>query len=103
MTNPRLYSVSVGGGAGRQGHAPNLAKAKTLGTKLARLTERNDVKWNLSYVAVIIYKQDSPGSYKPTGWRMMIPVRGTGARREQTVANIKRRFGVPPYTWFLRR
>lgn len=100
MMMDKTYLVSVSGG--RSGYAPTLAEAKKLGAKIARLTERNDTKWNVSYVVVGISKADGPGYYRSTGWRMLVPVRGTGARRETIVAAIKRRFGVPPYRWFKR-
>lgn len=92
----------IGISAGRGDWAATLAEAKKVGLRLGKLTERNDTKWNLSYVTVTISKKVSPGFYKATGWRMLVPVRGTGARRETTVASIRRRFGVAPYKWFRR-
>jgi len=96
--NSRKYQVVIA--SGRHGYAPSLASAKKLGMKLGQLTERNDTKWNVSYVNVGILKQEGVGYYyTATGWRMFVPVRGTGARRATTVAGIKRRFGVSPYKW----
>ena len=96
----KMYHIWVS--AGRSDWAPTLAEAKKVGLRLGKLTERNDTKWNVSYVTVTISKKVSSGLYKATGWRMLVPVRGTGARRETTVAGIKRRFGVSPYKWFRR-
>ena len=93
----------VGVSAGRHRYASTLAEAKKQGAEIARLTERNDTKWNLSYVTVVISKKESAGYYKDTKWHMMVPVRGTGARRETTVANIKKRYGVAPYRWFKKK
>ena len=96
----RMYHVWVS--AGRNEFAPTIAEAKKVGLKIARLTERYDTKWNLSFVTVTISKKESPGFYKATGWKMLVPVRGTGARREATIASIKRKYGVKPYVWFRR-
>ncbi len=101
MAKGKTYQVSIS--AGRHAYADTLAEAKRLGVKLARLTERNDTKWNVSYVTVSILKEDGPGYYKSMGWKMFVPVRGTGARRASTVASIKKRFGVAPYRWLKRR
>ncbi len=100
MSNDKLYMVSMS--ALRYGYAPTLGAAKTLGAKIARLTERNDIKWNVFYVFVVISRQAGVGYYRDTGWAMAVPVRGSGARRERTVADIRRRYGVAPFKWFRR-
>lgn len=100
MANAREYQVSVS--AGRYGYASTLAGAKKLGVTIAHLTERNDTKWNATHVLVSILKQEGVGYYRHTGWQMAVPVRGSGVRRETTVASIKKRYGVAPYKWFRR-
>ncbi|KKM89592.1 hypothetical protein LCGC14_1247080 [marine sediment metagenome] len=96
------YLVSITGGRG--GYAATLQSAKALGSRLGRLTVRNDVKWNLTMVLVTIHRESASGSgyWKSTGWNLAVPVRGTGARHSTTVAEIKRRYGVAPFRWFKR-
>lgn len=89
--------------SGRHRYASTLAEAKKLGSELARLTERNDIKWNLSYVTVVISKKEAVGYYKDTGWHMVFPVRGSGANRESTIASIKKKFGVASNRWFKKK
>ncbi len=99
-TKFQKYLVAAGN---RRGHAPTIAAAKVEGLRLGRLTERNERKWNLTFLKVDILFRSGPVSWKPTGWEMFIPVRGTGRTRDSIVAEIKRRQGVAPYTWRKRR
>lgn len=100
MAKDKTYLVSVP--AGRHGYASTLVSAKKLGASIARLTERNDTKWNVAYVTVSILKENGIGFYKHTGWKMMVPVRGSGMQRKVTVARIKKRHGVLPFRWSRR-
>jgi hypothetical protein len=50
---------------------------------------------------VYISAQDAPGSifYKNTGWKMYVPVRGSGKSADYIIAAIKSRHGVAPMKW----
>ncbi len=80
-----------------------LEEAKRAGEVIAK-KELWRGKWNLMFLSVDIQKQDAPGSifYKPTGWRMYVPVRGSGASAAKIIAEIKRRHGVAPMKWTRR-
>lgn len=90
----------VGGSSSWHGYADTLAEAKRLGEALAaRVAWRG--KWNVMFVTVPILKNDAPGSprYKHTGWKMYVPVRGSGAKADHIVAQIRKRHGVDPMAW----
>lgn len=89
---------TVGAPAGRWGYAPTLAKAKTLGRKLAKL-EAWKGKWNVMYICLSISRAESIGYYSKPILNMYIPVRGSGVRAERILAEIKRRHGVKPFVW----
>ncbi len=94
----KKYLISIS--AGRHGYAATLKEAKKVGQKIAELTERNDKKWNVSYITVVIWINFAGGYYEDTGWHLVVPVKGTGAKRATTVNEIKRKFSVKPYEWF---
>ena len=95
----KKYTVGAAGG-GRFAKTDTLAEAKRAGASIAR-KEQGRGKWNLMYLSLEISKQTAPGSmfYKSTGWTMYVPVRGSGARTEHIIAEIKRRHGVAPLKW----
>jgi len=92
---------TVGGVSGsRFAKTDTLAEAKRAGLAIAK-KEAYRGKWNISILSIDIQKQDAPGSifYRFTGWRMYVPVRGTGKRADAIAAEIKRRYGVAPFQW----
>ncbi len=93
----------VGGNPGSAAKTDTLVEAKRAGEVIAK-KELWRGKWNLMFISVSIDVQDAPGSifYKNTGWRMYVPVRGTGIRAEKIIAEIKRRHGVAPMKWTRR-
>ena len=95
---------TVGGYSGsRFAKTDTLAEAKRAGEMIAK-KEMWRGKWNVMYIPVAISKQDALGSmyYRPTGWVMYVPVRGTGVSADHIVAEIKRRHGVAPLKWTRR-
>ncbi len=89
------------GGQGRlHAYADSLEEAKQAGHAIAK-RELLRGSWNVSFVTVPILIADEPGStvYRHTGWRMYVPVRGTGKWYKDIVARIKERHGVPPMAW----
>jgi hypothetical protein len=91
------YSINAGGVASHYGWAHTLVGAKKVGEKIAKL-EAWRGKWNLLFISVNI-SVGGPAYYKPTGWRMYVPVRGSGKSADYIVAAIKRRHGVAPLKW----
>ncbi len=90
---------SVGGYSGsRHMFASTLAEAKRKGGRIAR-KETWRGKWNVTYMPISILISTGIGFYKPTGWKMYVPVRGTGAHADTIIAEIKRRHGVAPFKW----
>ncbi len=98
----KKYSVSSGSGS-RFAFTDTLEEAKRAGTAIAK-KEAWRGKWNLLFLNLGISKQDAPGSmyYRPTGWRMFIPVRGTGKSADYILAELRRREGVAPFKWVKR-
>lgn len=94
---------TVGGHGARFAKTDTLSEAKMAGAEIAR-KEAWRGKWNLLYITIGIDKQDAPGSifYKPTGWVMYVPVRGSGRRAEYIIEEIKRRERVEPMRWVKR-
>lgn len=90
---------TVGGGEG-DAKTDTLDEAKRVGMELAKLNLRRG-RWSLMWVTIRIYKQDAPGSmfYKATGWKIYVPVAGSGRRYDTIVAELKRRHGVAPMVW----
>lgn len=89
------------GGQGRQhAYADTLAEAKLAGEQVAK-REAWRGSWNVLFITVPILKADAPEStrYISTGWRMYVPVRGSGALARHIVSEIKRRHGVAPMVW----
>ena len=95
----KKYTVSASGGS-RFAKTDTLTEAKRAGAAIAK-KEVWRGKWNVMFLALSISKQDAPGSmfYRPTGWVMYIPVRGSGASGDRIVAEIRRRHGVAPLKW----
>ena len=81
-----------------------IAEAKRAGLAIAG-KEAYRGKWNNSIMPITIDKQRSPGSifYSPTGWVMYVPVAGTGKPSSVIEFEIKKRYGVAPFVWTLRR
>lgn len=98
----KKYTVSGSGGV-RFAKTDTLAEAKRAGYQIAD-KEAWKGKWNLMYITLSITRQEAPGSvfYKQTGWKMYVPVRGSGASADKIVAEIKRRHGVKPFVWTRR-
>ena len=95
---------TVGGYSGsRFAKTDTLKEAKRAGLVIAK-KEAYRGKWNVMYIPVSISKQDAPDSifYKPTGWVMYVPVRGSGVRVDRIIAEIKKRHGVKPFVWTRR-
>jgi len=105
--NPKAYSV--GSAAGKQGYASTLAEAKVLGAKIAK-QEAWKGKWKVLYLIIAIHtlckfperRHTDLGFYRPTGWVMFVPVRGTGKSATYIVDAIKRQKGVAPFRWVKR-
>lgn len=96
----KKYTVS---GGNLFAKTDTLAEAKRAGAAIAR-KEAWRGKWNRSYIVLSISKQDAPGSifYRPVGWKMYVPVRGSGRRADLILAEIQRRHGVKPFVWTRR-
>jgi len=90
----------VGGQGRHHAHADTLAGAKSAGAEIAK-RESWHGSWNVLFITVPILKADAPEStrYIATGWRMYVPVRGSGASAKRIIAEIKRRHGVAPMVW----
>lgn len=90
----------VGGQGPLHGYADTLAEAKTAGEAIAK-REFLRGKWNVAFITVPILEADAPGStrYVHTGWRMYVPVRGSGVYYKEIVARIRQRHGVSPMVW----
>lgn len=89
------------GGSGRlYAYAGTLGEAKVAGEAIAK-KEFLRGSWNIAFITVPILVADAPGStrYLHTGWRMYVPVRGTGAKYRDIVARIKKRHNVAPMVW----
>ncbi len=91
---------SVGGTGSRFAKTDTLAEAKKATEQIAK-KEAWRGKWNLMYITLSISKRVGSDSifYRPTGWTMYVPVRGSGASRDRIIAEIKRRYGVAPFKW----
>ncbi len=96
----KKYTVSATGGGSRFAKTDTLAEAKRAGATIAK-KEAWRGKWNAMYLVLSISKQGTPGAifYIGTGWRMYVPVRGSGASSDRIIAEIKRRHGVAPFKW----
>ena len=95
----KKYEVGAGSGSSAA-KTDTLTEAKQAGVVIAK-KEAWRGKWNLLFLSIGIYKQDAPGSifYKPTGWNMYVPVRGSGKSANYIVSAIKSRAGVAPFKW----
>ena len=94
----KKYTVSTGIGS-RAAKADTLAEAKKAGEQVA-LREGYRGKWNLMYITLDIHVDSGNHFYyKQTGWKMYVPVRGSGKRQEAIEAEIKRAHGVKPFVW----
>ena len=90
---------SVGGGATRMAKADTLAEAKRAGLVIAK-RELWRGKWNLLWVSVEIHTDSGNHvHYNSTGWKMYVPVRGSGKSADYILAELKRRHGVKPLVW----
>ena len=94
----KKYSI---GGVGRlYAYADTLEEAKRAGKTIAD-REYLRGKWNVAFITVPILEADAPGSsrYNHTGWRMYVPVRGSGVRYKDIVKRIRDRHRVSPMVW----
>ena len=96
---PKKYMV---GGSGRlYAYADSLESAKKAGEAIAK-QEHMRGSWNICFITIPILVADNVlGSsvYRHTGWRMYVPVRGTGMKYKDIVARIKNRHNVRPMVW----
>lgn len=91
----------IGGQGNLHAYADTLAKAKQVGKTIAD-REHLRGKWNVAFITIPILEADNAiGSsvYRHTGWRMYVPVRGTGMRYNDIVARIRNRHNVDPMVW----
>ena len=81
-------------------YADTLAEAKKAGEWLAK-KEVWRGSWNVAFLTIPILVADASDSirYVSTGWRMYVPVRGTGATSRQIIARIRQRHNVAPMVW----
>ena len=95
----KKFTVTASG-LSRFAKTDTLAEAKRAGLAIAK-KEAWRGKWNLLFIALTIAQRKSPGStwFKPTGWIMYVPVRGSGASAERILSEIHRRHKVPPFKW----
>lgn len=94
----RRYMV---GGQGRlHAYADTMIEAKDIGGAIAK-RELLRGSWNVAFITVPILEADAPGStrYVHTGWRMYVPVRGTGSHHKAIVERIRKHHGVSPLVW----
>lgn len=104
--NPNFRNIhkkyTVGGGSMGNYHAKTdtLAEAKKAGEVIAK-KEMWRGKWNLLFITITITQRDAPGSifHESTGWKMYVPVRGSGKSADYIIAAIKSRHGVAPMKW----
>ena len=96
----KKYTV---GGGHHAAKADTLEEAKKAGEKIAKM-EAYRGRWNYSVMSLEISVQRSLGSifYSPTGWKMYVPIAGTGRRFSVIEAEIKKRHGVDPMRWTRR-
>ena len=96
---PKKYMV---GGSGRlYAYADSLDGAKKAGEAIAK-REHMRGSWNICFITIpILVADNAPGSsvYRHTGWRMYVPVRGTGMHYKDIVARIRKRHNVAPMVW----
>ena len=96
----RRKKYQVGGLGTHHAYADTLAEAKELGTAIAkRVVWRG--QWNVLFITIPILVADAPSSarYTHTGWRMYVPVRGSGVRAKTIIDKIRSRHGVAPMVW----
>ena len=99
--HPGLRKKYLIGGTGRLfAYADSLGEAKEAGKAIAN-RELLHGSWNVCFITVPILVADAPGSgrYLYTGWRMYVPVRGTGIKYPDIVARIKRNHNTVPMVW----
>lgn len=97
---PRRLKYLVGGQGNIHAYADTLQEAKQVGKAIAdREVLRG--KWNVCFITVPILEADAPGStrYTHTGWRIYVPVRGSGVHYKEIVARIRRQHNAAPMTW----
>ncbi len=92
------YVVQLAGGGGYYGYADTLTQAKALGLLIAKKNAWKG-KWNMGVGLVHINKANGLGYYVSTGWDMAVPLRGTGRKADDILAEIRRRYGSP-FKWF---
>lgn len=96
---PKKYMI---GGSGRQyAYADTLEEAKKAGSVIAK-HEHMRGSWNVCFITIPILVADNAiGSsvYRHTGWRMYVPVRGTGMQYKDIVDRIRKRHSVAPMVW----
>jgi len=96
---------SVGGSPLRSfAYADTIEEAKEAGMKIAK-KEAWRGKYNILYDPMKIYKRRFATGpfYDPTEWLIIVPLRGTGRKSEDIIAEIKRRFGTEPLKWVKRK
>jgi len=96
---PKKYMV--GGSGNLYAYAGSLEDAKKAGEAIAK-HEHMRGSWNICFITIPILVADNAiGSsvYRHTGWRMYVPVRGTGMKYKDIVARIGKRHNVSPMVW----
>ena len=90
----------VGGLGVRHAYADTLAEAKELGAAIAKRAVWRG-QWNVMFITIPILVADAPGStrYTHTGWRMYVPVRGSGVKAKAIIDKIRSRHGAAPMVW----
>lgn len=90
----------IGGQGTLHAYADTMAEAKQAGKAIAD-REYLRGKWNIAFITIPILVADAPKStrYVHTGWRMYVPVRGTGLRYKDIIERIRKRHNVAPMVW----
>ena len=93
---PKKYMI--GGNGGLYAYADTLEGAKMAGAEIAKHQYMRG-SWNISFITIPILVADTAGVYRHTGWRMYVPVRGTGVHYKDIVERIRKRHNVAPMVW----
>jgi len=98
---PRGLKYLVGGQGNIHAYASTLDEAKRVGKAIA---DREELRgsWNVCFITIpILVADNAPGAsvYKHTGWRMYVPVRGTGVHYKDIAERIRKRYNVAPMVW----
>jgi len=90
----------ISGQGNLHAYADTMTEAKQVGKAIAD-REYLRGKWNIAFITIPILEADAPGSsvYRHTGWRIYVPVRGTGIHYKDIVARIRKRHNVAPMVW----